>query len=152
MHTYIPSPLTSLPVSHPTQSWSSSMHYLPFRLVSTSVPLSSCIQQVPDIFWILSQLLLEISKAIFGTLTFWISSVLHLVFATLCNLLGLEPTRLHCLWDFSGRNTGVGCHFLLQGIFLTQGSNPQPLCLLHCRQILYQLSHRGHPFYTFLCP
>ena len=35
---------------------------------------------------------------------------------------------------FSGKNTGVGCHFLLQGIFLTQGSNPG---LLHCRQILY---------------
>ena len=37
-----------------------------------------------------------------------------------------------------GNNTGVGCHFLLQGIFLTQGSNPG---LLHCRQILYNLSH-----------
>ena len=35
---------------------------------------------------------------------------------------------------FSGKNTGVGCHFLLQGIFLIQGSN---LCLLHCRQTLY---------------
>ena len=36
----------------------------------------------------------------------------------------------------------MGCHFLLQGIFLTQGSN---LCLLHCRQILYHLSNRGSP-------
>ena len=43
-------------------------------------------------------------------------------------------------WDFPGKNTGVRCHFLLQGIFLTQGSNPG---LLHCRQILYQLSHQG---------
>ena len=34
-------------------------------------------------------------------------------------------------WDSPGKNTGVGCHFLLQGIFLTQGSNPG---LLHCRQ------------------
>ena len=40
---------------------------------------------------------------------------------------GVEPTRL-CPWDFSGKNTGVGYHFLLQGIFQTQGSN---LCLLH---------------------
>ena len=32
---------------------------------------------------------------------------------------------------FPGKNTGVGCHFLLQGIFLTQGSNPHLLCLLH---------------------
>ena len=39
-------------------------------------------------------------------------------------------------------NTGVGCHFLLQGIFLTQGSNPG---VLHCRQILYHSSHQGSP-------
>ena len=41
---------------------------------------------------------------------------------------GLQPTRPLCSWVFSGKNTGVGCHFLLQGIFLSQGSN---LCLLH---------------------
>ena len=41
---------------------------------------------------------------------------------------------------FSGKNTGVGSHFFLQGIFLTQGLNPG---LLHCRQILYHLSHQG---------
>ena len=40
------------------------------------------------------------------------------------------------------RNTGVDSVSLLQGIFLTQGLNP---CLLHCRQILYQLSHQGSP-------
>ena len=45
---------------------------------------------------------------------------------TLCN--SVEPTRLLCPWDSPGRNTGVGCHALLQGIFPTQGSN---LCLLH---------------------
>ena len=33
----------------------------------------------------------------------------------------LWPTRLLCPWDFPGKNTGVGCHFLLQGIFLTKG-------------------------------
>ena len=43
---------------------------------------------------------------------------------------------------FSGKNTGVDCHFLLQGIFLTQGLN---LGLLHCRQTLYHLSHQGSP-------
>ena len=41
-----------------------------------------------------------------------------------------------------GKNTGVGCCFLLQGIFLTQGSNPHLLCLLHCRQILYRWATR----------
>ena len=49
---------------------------------------------------------------------------------------------LLCPWDFAGKNTGVGCHFLLQRIFLTQGLN---LCLLHCRQILYQLSYQRSP-------
>ena len=44
--------------------------------------------------------------------------------------------------DSPGKNTGVGCHFLLQGIFLTQGLN---LGLLYCRQILYRLSHQGSP-------
>ena len=48
---------------------------------------------------------------------------------------GLQPTRLLCPCSFAGKNTGVGCHFLLQGIFLTQGLN---LCLLHLlRRILY---------------
>ena len=46
---------------------------------------------------------------------------------------GLQPAGLLCPWDFPGSNTGVGCHFLLQEIFLTQGSNPHFLCLLHWR-------------------
>jgi len=37
---------------------------------------------------------------------------------------GLQSARLLCPWDFPGKNTGVGCHFLLQGIFLTQELNP----------------------------
>ena len=42
---------------------------------------------------------------------------------TLCDPMELQPTRLLCAWNSPGKNTGVGCHFLLQGIFLTQGSN-----------------------------
>ena len=38
---------------------------------------------------------------------------------------GQQPSRLLCLWDSPDKNTGVGCDFLLQGIFLTQGSNHQ---------------------------
>ena len=41
------------------------------------------------------------------------------------------PTRLLWPWDYPGKNTGVGCHCLLQRIFLTQESNPCLLCLLH---------------------
>ena len=52
---------------------------------------------------------------------------------------GLHPTRFICPWNFSGKNTQVGCNSLLQGIFLTQESNPG---LLHCSQILYHLSHQ----------
>ena len=51
---------------------------------------------------------------------------------------GLQPARLLCPWNFPGKNTGVNCHFLLQGIFLTQESN---LHLLHWQVIFYQLSH-----------
>ena len=40
-----------------------------------------------------------------------------------------EPTRFLCSWDFSGKNFGVGCHFILQGIFLIQALNLRLLCL-----------------------
>ena len=55
--------------------------------------------------------------------------------------------------EFSGKNPRVGCHFLLQAIFPTQGLN---LGLLNCRQILYRLNHQGaesviriYPFFFF---
>ena len=46
-------------------------------------------------------------------------------------------TKLLCPWDSPGKNAVVGCHVLLWGIALTQGSNPPPIHLLHHRQILY---------------
>ena len=49
---------------------------------------------------------------------------------------------LYSPWNSPGQNTGMGSLSLLQGIFPIQGSNPG---LLHCRQILYQLSHKGSP-------
>ena len=59
----------------------------------------------------------------------------------------LQPHGLYYSpWNSPGRKTGVGSHSLLQGIFPTQGSNPG---LLHCRLILYQLSHKGRS--NFLC-
>ena len=54
----------------------------------------------------------------------------------------LQPHRLYNAWNSPGQNTGVGSLSLLQGTFLTQGSNPD---LPHCRRILYQLSHKGKP-------
>ena len=54
----------------------------------------------------------------------------------------LQPHGLYSSWNSSGQNIGVGGLSLLQGIFPTQGSNPG---LPHCRQTLYQLSHKGNP-------
>ena len=51
----------------------------------------------------------------------------------------MEPTRLLCPWDSPGKNTGVGCHSLLQRIFPTQGSNPHVLSLVH-----YHWHHLGN--------
>ena len=61
-----------------------------------------------------------------------------------------SSSRLLCPWDLPGKNTGLGCHFFLQGIFLAQGSNPCLLCLLHWQKdslpLSYLLLFRG------LCP
>ena len=54
----------------------------------------------------------------------------------------LRPHGLYSPWNSPGQNAGVSSLFLLQGIFPAQGSNPG---LLHCRQILYQLSHKRSP-------
>ena len=61
---------------------------------------------------------------------------------TLLRTHGLQPSRLLCPWDFPGKNTGVGCHCLLQGIFLTQGLN---LCLLHWQADSLPMSHQWSP-------
>ena len=62
------------------------------------------------------------------------------------------PTKLLCPWNFPGKDTsleiGMGCHFLFQGIFPTQGLNPG---FLHCRWILYHLSHQRSPLNCSVC-
>ena len=63
-------------------------------------------------------------------------------YLTICDPIDCSPPGSSVHGDSSGKNTGVGCHALLQGIFPTQGSNPG---LLHCRWILCHLSHRGSP-------
>ena len=57
-----------------------------------------------------------------------------------CSLPGSSP------WNSPGKNTGVGCHSLLQGIF-PGGIQASKLGLLHCRQILHHLSHQGSPYF-----
>ena len=63
-------------------------------------------------------------------------------FPTLCDPMDCSPSGPYVHGDSPDKITGVGHHFLLQGIFPTQGLNPS---LPHCRQILYQLSHKGIP-------
>ena len=59
---------------------------------------------------------------------------------------GLQPPRLLCPWDSPGKNTGVGCHVILQGIFVTPASN---LHLLHWQADSLPLSHLGSPIYSY---
>ena len=60
---------------------------------------------------------------------------------TLCNPMDYEPARLLCPWDSPGKNTGVGCHSLFRGIFLTQGSSPSFLLGRHFLTIEPPSSH-----------
>ena len=55
------------------------------------------------------------------------------------------PTRLPCPWDFPGKNTGVGCHFLLQGIFLTRDQT-RVSCI--DRRVVYHECHLGTPIFS----
>ena len=59
----------------------------------------------------------------------------------------LQPHVLHSPWNSPGQNTGMGSLSLLQQIFPTQELN---WGLLHCRQILYQLSYEGSPYAEYI--
>ena len=61
---------------------------------------------------------------------------------TLCDPMDYSLPGSSVHENSPGKNTGMGCHAFLQGIFPTQGSNPG---LPHCRQILHHLSHQGSP-------
>ena len=69
-------------------------------------------------------------------------SVSHSVVSDCLQVCGLQPTRLLHPWNSPGKTTGVGGHFLLQGMFPTQGLN---LGLCMAVKILYYLSHQGSP-------
>ena len=68
---------------------------------------------------------------------------------TLCDPMACSPIGSSVLGDSSGKNTRVGCHALLQGIFPPQGLNPG---LPHCRWILYHLSHQESPWILDMAP
>ena len=70
-------------------------------------------------------------------------SLVVLLCPALCDPMDCSPPGSSVHGDSPGKNTGVGCHVLLQRIFPTQGLKPG---LLRCRQILYHLSHQGSPW------
>ena len=74
-------------------------------------------------------------------ITVWkCESISHSVVSSFLQPHGWWTARLLCPWNSPGKNIGVHCHFLLQRVFLTQGSNPG---LLHFWQTSYSLSHQG---------
>ena len=66
---------------------------------------------------------------------------------TLCDPMDCSPTRLLCPWDSPGKDNGVSCHALLQGIFPTQGSNLNRLCLLHWQAGFFTISATWEALY-----
>ena len=69
----------------------------------------------------------------------------HSVLSALCNPVGCNPPGCSAHGDSPGKNSGVGCHVLLQGIFLSQGLNPHLLCLLHWQACSLPLVPPGKP-------
>ena len=74
-------------------------------------------------------------------------SVSHSVVSESLLLHGLQPSRFLCPWNSPGKSTGVGSHSLLQGIFLTQGSNESPALAGR----FFNLSYQGNPPGLDLC-
>ena len=89
---------------------------------------------------------------IWSSVSKWGFQCFACICAQLCLTLqpsGLQPTRFLCPWDSPGKNTGVSCHFFLQGIFPDQGSNPP--CLLRWQVGAFPLSHLGSPCAAIIC-
>ena len=89
-------------------------------------------------------------------LTAWVeqtsrSVLVNSVVPTLCYLMDLQPTGLLCPWYSPVKNTGMGCHALLQEIFQTQGLNPYLLRLLYWQAGSLLLAPPGKPVYIYMC-
>ena len=97
-------------------------------LQQLKVAENSCVIQADGRTWLGASLLLVVLQSLSR--------------AWLCVTPRSSVPRLLCPWHFPDKNTGVGCHFFFQGIFLMLGSNPH---LLHCRRILYHWAPQGIP-------
>ena len=118
----------------------SSGNYFSFKLYIVITQLST---YTLTLLFYLCENVLPVTFAYMMYVGMWEYAFSHSILSNSLWPYGLQPARI--LWYFSGKNTGLDCHFLLQGVFLTQGWNLHLLCLLDCRQILYLLSHQGTP-------
>ena len=119
------------------------------------------LRQPDGIFWIFILLSREMSANIVSSSQRQWLCVRACVCMCVCvctlsciQLFGTPWTIAHRLlspWDSPDKNTGVGCHFLLQGIFPTQGSNSCLLCLLHWQTHSLPLCHLGRPLDYYMC-
>ena len=125
---------------------------------STPLPRFLVYQSTPNGRWVRGSLETKMIKEI---LDLWVGGrwgaghhslllllVLFLTQQVLSDSLATPWTitrQVPCPWDLPGKNTGMGCHFLLQGIFLTQGWNPH---LLHWQVDSFPLSHQGSPHHS----
>ena len=111
--------------------------YIPPRvylLILTWVCIKVCILYNTILMWVFK----------FNRWTYWKKNIKYRWYVCV-HAQSLQSCPVVCNPMHSrSKNTGVGCHALLQGIFLTQGSNPCLLCLLHYRWILYPWSHLGN--------
>ena len=129
-------------------SWAPKVWNFPFRTFHFLHFMLICVLAPQWVLWVptssdWSAIILPQYKALFNMLLLLIlfSHFSHVqLFLRLHGLM--EPARLLCPWDFQGKNTGVGIHSLLQGIFPAQGSN---LGLLHWQADSLLLSHQGSP-------
>ena len=118
--------------------------YNPRRDGSLCFMLVSMDRSVPLINQTVAKLKIRIISQISWEYTACAQSLSHVqLFATPWTACSPPGSSVH--GDSPGKNTGVGCHAPLQGIFPTQGSNPG---LPHCWQILYHLSHQGSLIYS----
>ena len=91
------------------------------------------------------QLLYHLSHQVSPILIIYSAHITYLVVSNSLWPHGLQPTRLLCPWNFPSRNTGVECHFILQGIFLTQGLKPYLFHLHHWQVDSLLLVWSGEP-------
>ena len=121
------------------------------RCLSFSVLLASLTMMVCELIHAVANGLIS-----FFFMAEWSSIIcMHVSGVCVCSVMsdsvqprGLQPARLLCPWDSPGKNTGVGCHVLLQGTFPTQGLNPCFLCLLRWQAGSLPLAPPGKPMYT----